>query len=411
MTGPDVPTSTDIAIIGGGIMGASIAWQLALRRAGSVTLLERSAIAAGASGRTGALLRRHYTNLPEATLAHASLNVFRNWSEIVGGAPVFDETGLVVTIPNDEDSTVNLERLTANLAMQRAIGIEARAISGAELQEIDPFARVDDIAAAAYEPESGCVDAVAATQGMALAARDSGAIIAEDVGVTDIIVSSGRVSGVKTTRGEVRCGVVVVANGPWSPSLVGPLGIELPISAVRVQVATFLRPTAFHRPHAAYVDIASGMFCRPLGLGRTMVGVSGGDQHDPVDPDGFDPTLDPSYPRLAKAALARRFPKMTAGSFLTGHAGLYDMTPDAHPIIGSLADSGFEGLYVAAGFSGAGFKKGPAVGQAMTDLLLQGSTNLVDLTRFRFERFADGTWTTPWSDTEYVLSADFGHKF
>lgn len=176
-------------------------------------------------------------------------------------------------------------------------------------------------------------------------------------------------------------------------------------------MATFLRPTEFRRPHAAYVDIAAGMFCRPLGPGRTLVGVSGGDQHDPVDPDGFDPTLDPKYIATAQAALARRFPIMTAGSFLTGHAGLYDMTPDAHPIIGSLAAAGIEGLFIAAGFCGAGFKKGPAVGQVISELILEGSAKLVDATPFRFERFTDGTWRGPWSDTEYVLSADFGHSF
>lgn len=407
----DPPRSTDIAIVGGGIMGASIAWRLARLGAGSVTLLERYSIAAGASGRTGALLRQHYSNSAEATLAHRSLNVFRNWPEIVGGSCGFERTGLVVTIPSGGAAAVNLARLEVNVAMQRSIGIVTRVVTPSELQELDRFARVDDLAAAAYEAETGCVDAVAATQEMARAAMDAGATIVEDTGVTGITTRGGRVTGVSTARGEIQCGAVVVANGPWSPGLLLPLGIAIPISTVRVQVATFLRPISFLQPHPAYVDIAAGMFCRPLGTGRTMVGVSGGDQHDPVDPNRFDRILDREYPETAQAALARRFPTMASGSFLSGHAGLYDMTPDAHPIIGSLASSGLDGLFVAAGFSGAGFKKGPAVGQAMAELIVDGAPSAVDLTPFRFERFDDDSWRAPWSTTEYTLSADFGHSF
>jgi len=408
---PDLPRSTDIAIVGGGIMGASIAWRLAHLGAGAVTLFERSTIAAGASGRTGALLRQHYTNPAEATLAYQSLNVFKNWSDIVGGSCGFERTGLVVTIPTGDDAEANLARLEVNIAMQRSTGIETRIIAASELQDLDPFAQVDDIAAAAFEAESGCVDAVAATQGMARAARRAGASIIEGVGVTWITIDAGRIAGISTTHGEIRCGAIVVSNGPWSPALLATLGIDLPIVAVRVQVATFLRPIAFPESHPAYVDIAAGMFCRPLGTGRTMVGVSGGDQHDPVDPDGFDRTLDRAYPGSARAALARRYPIMRKGSFLTGHAGLYDMTLDAHPIIGSLANVGVDGLYIAAGFSGAGFKKGPAVGQAMAELIVHGASSVADLTPFRFERFGDDSWRDPWSTTEYTLSADFGHSF
>lgn len=391
-------------------MGVSLAWHLAQLRAGSVTLLERSTIAAGASGRTGALLRQHYSNRPEATLAHASLQVFRNWSDAVGGSCGFEETGLVVTIPTGLGAEENVRRLHANVQLQQDIGISTRVISPAELQSIDPHARVDDVAAAAYEPKSGCVDAVAATQGMAHAAIRAGATVIEGVEVTAISTTNGRVTGIETTRGYIPCGTVVCAAGPWSAALLAPIGVEIPIDAVRVQVATFVRPLAFIRPHAAYVDIAAGMFCRPFGAGRTLVGVSGGDQHDPVDPASFNQLTNPGYAVLARAALARRFPIMAEGSFLSGHAGLYDMTPDAHPVIGPVG-AGIAGLYVAAGFSGAGFKKGPAVGQALAETIVHGSSSIVDLSPFGLDRFAGDSWRNPWSENEYVLSADFGHKF
>lgn len=405
---PDVPNSSDIVVIGGGIMGASTAWHLARMGAGSVTLLERGAIGSGASGRTGALLRQHYTNRPEATLAHHSLTVFRIWSEIVGGSCGFDETGLVVTIPVGADATSNVERLRQNVALQQSIGIDTDIVTPEQLAEIDPRAETADVAAAAYEPATGCVDSIAATQGMASAAARAGARVLEGSGVTEIGLLGGRVANVRTSTGTIGCGTVVVANGPWSNSLLSPLGIDIPIESARVQVATFLRPMGEKGSHPAYVDIAAGMFCRPLGPGRTMVGVSGGDQHDPVDADRFDPAMDRTYPDLARAALARRHPSMRASTFLHGHAGLYDMTPDAHPIIGGIP---IDGLFIAAGFSGAGFKKGPAVGQALAELVVNGRPSLVDLTPFRLERFDEPGWDQPWSDSEYILSADFGHKF
>lgn len=405
---PEMPPSSDVVVIGGGIMGTSIAFQLAQSGERRVTLLERTSIASGASGRTGALLRQHYTNAHEAALAHQSLAVFRNWSESVGGSCGFDETGMVVTIPTGPDAEANVARLHHNISLQRSIGIDTRAITADELAEIDPRARTDDVAAAAYEQSSGCVDAIAATQGMARAAIRAGTRILEEISVDAIGLEGNRVAEVRTSGGTIRCGTAVLAAGPWSPRLLTPLGIDLPIEAVRVQVATFLRPVAESGPHPAYVDIAAGMFCRPLGPGRTMVGVSGGDQHDPADLNRFDETVDASYPDIARASLARRHPSMRASTFLSGHAGLYDMTPDAHPIIGRLP---VDGLYIAAGFSGAGFKKGPAVGQALAELILNGQPSIVDLAPFRLERFDEPGWNRPWSDSEYVLSADFGHGF
>lgn len=156
----------------------------------------------------------------------------------------------------------------------------------------------------------------------------------------------------------------------------------------------------------AYVDNAAGIFCRPWGPNRTMVGLGGGDQHDPVNPDRFEQRNDLPYPGAARTAAARRFPAFTQASYLHGHAGIYDMSPDGHPIIGN---SSLEGLMIVAGFSGAGFKKGPAVGIAVADQLLKGGCDWVDLNRFGFDRFSTDTWPESWSTHEYDLGSDFGH--
>lgn len=401
------PARADVVVVGGGIMGTSIAWQLAKRGGGRVVLLERETIASGASGRTGALLRQHYTNLSEAILARESLTVFQNWAEIVGGECGYVPWGLIVTVDQSSAVARNVELLDQNVAFQRSLGIETQIVTADELKRLQPWVTVDDIQTAAYETRSGFVDSVAATRSMADAAARAGVDIVEGVGTTAVLSDGSRVTGVGTDTGTIAAGVVVLAAGPWSIPLAATAGVSLPIEALRVQVAIVHRPRDLAEPPFVFLDMAVGFFTRPWGTGRSLIGVAGGDQHDAVDPDDFVHGNDPSYPGFAKAAAARRIPALARASYLHGHAGLYDMTPDTHPIIGQI---GPDGLYAACGFSGAGFKKGPAVGQALAETILVGKPSVADLGPFRLSRFHEPGWDRPWSETEYLFTSDFGHK-
>lgn len=400
--------SADVAIVGGGIMGTSLAWHLARRGIG-VTLLERSTIAFGGSGRTGALLRRHYSNESEATLAQMGWETYAHWPDVIGGAPVHTPAGLIVTVDTSAACQENIEKLHRNVALQNRLGIPAQVVGPDDLRRLQPFACWDDVQVAAYEPDSGYVDAVAATRGMALAARRAGATIHEGCPVLGVETEGERVSGVQTSDGLVAADIVVVAAGPWTNPVLASAGLQLPIEALRVQVAILQRPLALEQPHFVYLDTAAGIFCRPWGPGRTLVGVGGGDQHDPVDPDAYREQNDPDYPAIAIAAIARRLPAMAGASYLTGHAGLYDMSPDTHPLLGPFGPSG---LYVMAGFSGAGFKKGPAVGQALAELIVDGRASCADLHPFHPDRFTEPGFDPmrPWTATEYAFSRDFRHR-
>jgi sarcosine oxidase subunit beta len=423
-------SAIDVAVVGGGIVGTSLARELAGRGAGRVVVFERRTVAFGGSGRTGALLRRHYSNEPEAILAQRGWETYAAWPEVVGGDPVHSPCGLIFTADTSPACAGNIERLRANVAMQNRLGIPSRVVGPEELRELQPFAEWDDVALAAYEPDSGYVDAVAATRGMARAALAAGAEIREHAPVLGIAVVGDRVAGVRTPEGVVPVGAVVVAAGPWTNATLAGSGVELPIDVLRVQVAVLQRPLALEEPHFVYLDTAAGIFCRPWGPGRTMIGVAGGDQHDHADPDAYREQNDPGYGAIAIAAIARRIPAMARASYLSGHAGLYDISPDAHPFIGALggvpagapADPsggsggspiGPDGLFVAAGFSGAGFKKGPAVGRAVADLLLDGACSWVDLHPFRPGRVFDPGYdpAAPWGPHEYAGARDFGHKF
>lgn len=399
-----------VAIVGGGIMGASLAFALASQGERDVLVLERHTVAAGASGKTGALLRQHYSNVPEATLAHRSLQTFRHWPDVVGGECGYTPCGLIVTVPLDGPDDPNLARLHANIAMQRSLGIAAEVLTATELERLQPFATFADVVAGAYEAESGYVDSIAATRGMMDAAIARGARLRESTEVTAIRLDGGRVTGLETSAGMVSAPVVVAMAGPWSTALLDAAGVRLPLVAQRVQVAIVNRPDGMPRHGTmAYVDTAAGFFCRNWGPNRTLVGVGGGEFHDVVDPQAYNTGTDPGFAGAALARLGSRMPLMRAASYLYGHAGLYDMTPDAHPIIG--AAPGVDGLYLALGFSGAGFKKGPAVGQALAGLILDGDSSVVDLAPFRASRFDDEGWKGPWSEHEYRLTTDFGHRF
>jgi sarcosine oxidase subunit beta len=274
---------------------------------------------------------------------------------------------------------------------------------------LQPFTQVDDIAVAAYEPDSGYVDAVAATRSLAEAAQRGGARIAEGRGVTALRCEHGRVTGVETVAAPVDAGAVVCAAGAWSVPLLAGAGVTVPIEAQRVQLAVLNRPLAMPAAGTmAYVDTAAGFFCRNWGLNRTLAGVGGGEFHDIVDPDAYDESSTPAFGAVVADYMQRRMPAMRAARWLYGYAGIYDMTPDAHPI---LDRAPLDGLYLALGFSGAGFKKGPAVGEVMADLLVDGAPRDFDLSPFRLARFADGSWRVPWSADEYSFSTDFGHKF
>ncbi|HRA48392.1 MAG TPA: FAD-dependent oxidoreductase, partial [Thermomicrobiales bacterium] len=174
-----LPAFADVVVIGGGIMGTSTAWQLARAGAGRVVLLDQATIAAGASGWTGALLRRHYTNMPEATLAHRSHLIFRNWAEEVGGDCGFVPHGLIVTVDQSPEVSGNIELLARNVENLKTIGVETEVITADELKQLQPWCAVDDIQTCAYEPMSGYVDAPQATRSMADAAERAGATIHE----------------------------------------------------------------------------------------------------------------------------------------------------------------------------------------------------------------------------------------
>jgi sarcosine oxidase subunit beta len=362
-------------------MGASIAFHLARRRAGRIVVVDKDHAGQGASGRSSALIRMHYSFPPEVQLAVKSLEIFRKWEEIVGGPSDFRKTGFVRIVPAGE-----ADRLRANVAMQQKLGVNTRLVTPEELQEIEPDWNVDDVVCAAYEPESGYSDGAGVANGFLNAARQSGVCYLPRTRVTGIPVRADRVTGVETDKGNIAAPCVVVAGGQWSVALFQPLGVRLPLETEFHEVAILKNPLGMRGGGCACIDSIYKVYFRSDGQDKTLVGALYGQRG--VDPDNFPQSAsEESLAEMAKEA-CRRVPALQNAGVMRGITGVYDMSPDARPLLGEV--DAIAGLYVAAGFSGTGFKISPAIGLTMSELLLDGQGMSVDISAFRPTRFVEG---------------------
>lgn len=376
-----MPEVADVVVIGGGCMGTSIAWQLAQRRAGRVVLLEKRGLAGGATGRSSALIRQHYAHEALARMALRSLRVFERFDEVVGGDAQFRRTGfLVLVAPRDAAA------LAANVAMHRRVGIDARHLTADEVGALEPRLVRDDVAAAAWEPESGYADPVGVTVGYAAAARRLGVEVRVGVEVAELLVDREAVVGIETNAGRVAVRTVVVAAGYASRALLAPLGVDPPLRPVRHAIAIVRRSPRFGRPHPTISDRVLWSYYRPEGSALTLIGSTAA--FEGRDDPEVEADRPPEYTETARLAerFYRRFPGEHGALLRRGYTGVYDCSPDLQPILGPVP--GIAGLHLAAGFSGHGFKLSPAVGELIAEKIVAGRTSLVDIELFSPGRFA-----------------------
>jgi len=351
------------------------------------------------SARSGALIRMHYTFRPEAELAVKSLGYFENWGDVVGGSCGFVRTGFVVVVDNK-----NADKLRRNVAMLKKAGVQTEVITPAELKKLEPQARVDDVGLAAYEPLSGYADPAATTESFATAARANGADFLLNLPVSALVHVGGRCTGVTDASGKTHAAdFVCVAAGPWTDDLLLPFGTRIGIKPARAQIAFFRRPTSLR--HCTYIDTINGSYFRPHGDDLSLAGVGSLNPDEAVNPDAFREENDETFVELARKRLGARLPGLAEAEYARGHAGIYDMSPDFRPVLGRVPE--VSGLFVAAGFSGTGFKTSPAVGAAMAELILSPKSTSIDLSPFCFERLNRGELIRP--PDEYSMGAGFGH--
>jgi len=376
--------TADVVIIGGGVTGTSTAFHLTQRGVRDVVVVDKSFVASGGTGKSSACVRQHYTTAETCRMIRYALDCFQRFEELTGGHSCgFRRTGYLLGV--DDKMRKPME---TSVELQRSVGIDTRLVSPREMQDIEPRLQIDDLVAGCYEPDSGYCNPAETAQGFARAARDRGARILEEAEVLSILTTGDRVTGVKTTRGEIQTPRVVNAAGLWGARVGVMMGLDIPITVCRHKINIVSWPEAARRPHPMVYDFVTNIYTRPeLGEHILVGGLDAEESHDLADPDRYKEgvSLDESTDALAR--VSHRFPVLAEGRIARGYAGCFDITPDWHPIMDR---TGPAGSYVAVGFSGHGFKLSPAVGHMMAALVTEGPSAHPDLPTFRLSRFAEG---------------------
>lgn len=368
----------DAIVIGAGVIGASVAYNLS-KRGLKVLILERQTVGAGATGASSGLVRMHYDIEVDSALAWQSFQFFRNWRERIGGECGFHRTGFLQIVAPDKN-----EHLRSNVAMHKRIGILTDVVTADEVKKIAPMIKTGDFELAAYEPESGYADPVLTTNSFVEHAKANGAVLMQACEVTGVRVSGEKVQGVDSGKGSFDAPVVVNCAGTFASRVGRMVGVEIPLDTWTHDVAFVKRPPQVGM-HPTVIDDALSMYFRPEGE-LTLVALEDGNRMGEA-PEADLSRVDPEFVMRAIDRICQRVDGMEAGALHSTHVGRDGLTPDQRAVMGK---AGPDGFYVACGFSGTGFKLSPAVGVCMSELILDGEAKLVDISSLNLERFARG---------------------
>jgi glycine/D-amino acid oxidase-like deaminating enzyme len=383
----------DVLVIGGGSTGCSVLYHLANAGVMAPLLVDMAPqVAGGQTSRSTALVRTHYSTEILTTMALRSYRFFKDFGRALPGRSAgYVETGLLVGA--DEAS---VKALRQNSAMHRRLGIDSRLMGPEELAAsgVEPLLDAGAFSLFAYEPHAGYAEPSATASAFASAAGELGAKVLTDTRVTKIERASGSGYSVSTTAGPVKCRSLVLATGVWSKPLFAGLGVDLPMKVSRHPVAIFGRPASYLGTRPVVFDFPRSAYYKPEGRELFFVGTLSHELDDSgkeADPDAYDEGISFEEVSDFSRSAASAFPIMgTAGTYRRGYAGLYDNTPDQHPIIDELSDRGLPGVYCVVGLSGHGFKLAPEFGRIVASLVSRGGFPDYDVSVFRLRRFEDG---------------------
>ena len=378
-TGPEPETATeteaDVVVIGGGVMGTSVAFHLAEAGVRRVVLVERDELGSGSTSRAAGGVRAQFSDEVNIRLGARSLEAFTRFPERPGQEIDLHQVGYLFLLSRPED----VAAFEAGVALQNELGVPSRMVSVAEACRLSPLVSPDGLLAAAFSPDDGHCTPESVVLGYATAARRHGAEIRTRCEVVGIEAGGGEITAVRTSRGRIRTSAVVCAAGAWSAAVGRMAGVDLPVEPLRRQIV-FTEPIPdLPRPVPMTIDFATSFYFHAEGEGL-MLGMS-----DPDERPGF--RLDRSdawLPRLTEA-IGTRAPRLLDVGLTGGWAGLYEVTPDHNALIGE--DPSVSRFLYATGFSGHGFLQGPAVGEVVRDLYL-GREPFTDVAPLHAARFA-----------------------
>jgi sarcosine oxidase subunit beta len=369
-----------VVVVGGGVVGTSAAYHLASAGAGDVLLLERAdQLAAGSTGACAGGFRYQFSSEVNVRLSQASIPMITGFTQEHGLPLDVAQDGYLFLVRGEE---LWRDFLAAN-RLHGALGVEAEVLSPGEAVALAPGISAEGLVGATYGPSDGIADPSGLTHGYATLARRAGARIELGVRVEGVRAAGGRVRGVDTSGGPVDSGVVVNAAGPWAGRLASTVGVDLPLEPIPRHVLVTGPFPGVPERRTLVIDAATTFYVHREGAG-VLMGMGGADERA-----SFDTTADEAFvaDELLPTAL-RVFPPLEAAAVEHSWVGLYEMTPDRHPIIGQAP--GVAGFYLANGFSGHGFQHAPVVGKLLAELIVGGEARTVDISTLGLERFERG---------------------
>lgn len=368
----------DVLVIGSGALGCATAFYLTEAGVRRVGVVDRGPLVSGMTRRNAGLVHTHHPSAAITKLALSSLDTFRHWSALVGGSCGFVETGLVVTVETQDGA----RRLRERVDSQHRLGIDCRIIEEDERATVFPRVSFEGVTAAAYEPASGYVDPVLASQAYARRAREKGANFVTGTLVKEIVSQRAHVAQVVTTTGIIQTPIVIVTAGAGAERLLAPLGLSLDLRGMRGAIGFFEQPASLYDGHPAILDYESSSFLRPHAFHLSTAGIT---THatTPKATEPLDDVVDTSETLALSQIAARRLPLLAQAPLKRSHSILYDIMPDGHPVLGAIPGSA--GLFIAAGFGEDAVSITPAVGRILADLVVDGHAG-VDLQEFRLTR-------------------------
>lgn len=372
----------DFVIVGGGIMGAMMALRLAESGSGSVLLIEKSYPGAGSTGKSGAILRQHYSHKVTIGMARESLQWYSEFQDRYGRNISFHRPGMAfICKESDRD---NLQR---NVELQQSLGVDTKVIDSAALRQLEPGGSFADDECAAWEPEAGNVNPVQTVHAVLDSAIEAGAEARIGSRVTGFLRDGDRIQGVQLDDGtSISAGIVIVAAGPWAGQLLKEEGVPLPLQTIRPEQAFFEPPAGAKEKRLIYGDLTHGLYWKPELAGWTRVGFLDMNEDAVVEnPDHYDEGVSGEFIDACRNRLSQRLPHYSLSPSWGGVGALYTITPDSHPLIGPVP--GLDGMWVVSGFSGHGFKMAPAVGKGVAAVIGVDQPGKCDVNFFAPDRF------------------------
>ncbi|MGQ9710570.1 MAG: NAD(P)/FAD-dependent oxidoreductase [Anaerolineae bacterium] len=375
----ELPRTADVVIIGGGVMGTSTAYHLALKGCRNVLLLEReSFFGIQSTGKCAGGIRYQFGTEINVRLSLPSLPMLDRFEEELGQPIDLRYCGYLFLLTRQED----VAAFRAQVEMQHRLGVRTRWLEPEEIARMVPLINLEGVLAGTFHERDGLADPNSVVQGYVSGARRLGARLLNDVEVTDIEVENGRVRGVITPRGKVSAPIVVNAAGPWAGAVGRMAGLDIPIVPLRRQIVV-TGPIPEVPPDFPFViDFAQSLYFHREGPG-ILTGMS-----NPNEPPGFDQSVDEEWELVHLEAAMKRMPILEKATLASHWAGLYEVTPDAHPILGRVPE--LEGFYVIGGFSGHGFMHGPISGLLLAEEILDGRAHTLDISSLSITRFREG---------------------